>query len=204
VLNLPTLFGAFQPPSPHDGPVTIQYVSKQILLSGFRGQKAPSRIGKLSTAEVLRLRATSAVSGDKSVRRCAQDDESVGEPEEKPQVPFDFAPLRMTILWGFDEKHPEQVSAYGSVHPLSPYQGGSGWTEPSTRATNPVSFAGVLFNETITVFIILNCGGRDYLYVAEASLPAFEFLQRRVEVSRVKIGPHTLGEQKFCVGAFPQ
>ena len=34
--------------------------------------------GKLSDAEVLRLRATSAVSPDKSVRRSAQDDDFVG------------------------------------------------------------------------------------------------------------------------------
>src|SRR5580658_3483307 len=33
---------------------------------------------KISTAEVLRLRATSAVSRDQSVRRFAQDDDSVG------------------------------------------------------------------------------------------------------------------------------
>ena len=31
-------------------------------------------MGKISSAEVLRLRATSAVSRDKSVRRCAQED----------------------------------------------------------------------------------------------------------------------------------
>src|ERR1700674_1351288 len=35
-------------------------------------------MGKLSTAEVLRLRATSAVSRDQSVRRSAQDDDFVG------------------------------------------------------------------------------------------------------------------------------
>jgi hypothetical protein len=35
-------------------------------------------MGKLSTAGVLRLRATSAVSRDKSVRRSAQDDDFVG------------------------------------------------------------------------------------------------------------------------------
>ena len=35
-------------------------------------------MGKISTAGVLRLRATSAVSRDKSVRRCAQDDDFVG------------------------------------------------------------------------------------------------------------------------------
>jgi hypothetical protein len=34
-------------------------------------------MGEISTAEVLRLRATSAVSRDPSVRRSAQDDESV-------------------------------------------------------------------------------------------------------------------------------
>ena len=55
-----------------------QCVSQQILLSGFGGRKAPSRMGKISIAEVLRLRATSAVSRDQSVRRSAQDDDSVG------------------------------------------------------------------------------------------------------------------------------
>ena len=43
-----------------------------------RGLKTPNSMGKVSTAEVLRLRATSAVSRDPSVRRSAQDDESVG------------------------------------------------------------------------------------------------------------------------------
>src|SRR5271167_3329526 len=38
---------------------------------------------KISTAEVLRLRATSAVSPDKPVRRSAQDDDSVGELTER-------------------------------------------------------------------------------------------------------------------------
>jgi hypothetical protein len=58
--------------------VTIECVSQLILLSGFGGQKAPSSMGKIRSAEVLRLRATSAVSDDQSVRRSAQDDESVG------------------------------------------------------------------------------------------------------------------------------
>jgi hypothetical protein len=65
--------------------MTIQSVSQQILLSGFGGRKAPSSVGKLSTAEVLRLRVTSAVLPDQSVRRSAptasrgrQDDDSVG------------------------------------------------------------------------------------------------------------------------------
>jgi predicted GIY-YIG superfamily endonuclease len=53
-------------------------VSQQTLLSGFGGRKAPNSMGKISTAEVLRLRATSAVSRNQSVRRCAQDDDSVG------------------------------------------------------------------------------------------------------------------------------
>ena len=35
-------------------------------------------MGKISIAEVLRLRATSAVSRDNSVRRFAQDDDFVG------------------------------------------------------------------------------------------------------------------------------
>ena len=34
---------------------------------GLRGRKAPSSMGKVSTLEVLRLRATGAVSRDKSV-----------------------------------------------------------------------------------------------------------------------------------------
>src|ERR1700691_441126 len=37
--------------------ITIKCVSQQILLSGFGGRKAPSSMGKISTAEVLRLRA---------------------------------------------------------------------------------------------------------------------------------------------------
>jgi hypothetical protein len=76
-----------------EGTWEIQCVSQQILLSGIGGRKAPSRMGKMSTAEVLRLRATSAVSRDKSERRSAQDDDSVG---------------------CIDEKHPKQVSAYGT------------------------------------------------------------------------------------------
>jgi hypothetical protein len=80
VLNLPMLFGAFQPPGPpffftgaknqelasilQDLPLIIKCVLRQIQLSGFGGRKAPSSMGELSTAEVLRLRATSAVSGD--------------------------------------------------------------------------------------------------------------------------------------------
>jgi len=50
----------------------------RILFSGFRGRKAPNGMGKISILGVLRLRATSAVSRDKSVRRSAQDDGFVG------------------------------------------------------------------------------------------------------------------------------
>jgi hypothetical protein len=45
---------------------------------GLGRSKAPSSMGKISSAGVLRLRATSAVSRDKSVRRSAQDDVFVG------------------------------------------------------------------------------------------------------------------------------
>jgi hypothetical protein len=66
VLIFPMRLGAFQQPNPDrkDVPMTIQRVSQQILLSGFGGRKAPSRMGKMSTAGVLRLRATSTVSRD--------------------------------------------------------------------------------------------------------------------------------------------
>jgi hypothetical protein len=42
------------------------------------GRKTLSSIIKVSTAEVLRLRATSAVLRDQSARRFAQDDDSMG------------------------------------------------------------------------------------------------------------------------------
>ena len=45
---------------------------------GLRCRKAPNSMGKISTAGVLRLRAPSAVSRDKAVRRFAQDDDLVG------------------------------------------------------------------------------------------------------------------------------
>jgi hypothetical protein len=61
-----------------DVPVTIKCVSQHILSSAFSGRKAPSSMGKTSIAEVLRLRATSAMSRDQSVRRFAQDDDFVG------------------------------------------------------------------------------------------------------------------------------
>ena len=46
--------------------------------AGFGGRKAPSSMGKISIAGVLRLRATITVSRDKFVRRFAQDDDFVG------------------------------------------------------------------------------------------------------------------------------
>jgi hypothetical protein len=56
-------------------------------------------MGKISTAGVLRLRATSAVSRNQSLRRFAQDDDSVGEPGEKQQIPpLRYAPVGMTNL----------------------------------------------------------------------------------------------------------
>jgi hypothetical protein len=45
--------------------------------------KSSEQHGQNSTAEVLRLRATSAVSRDRSVRRSAQDDDSVGVSTKK-------------------------------------------------------------------------------------------------------------------------
>ena len=45
---------------------------------GFRWSKAPNSMGKISILEILRLRAISALSRDKSVRRSAQDDDFAG------------------------------------------------------------------------------------------------------------------------------
>jgi hypothetical protein len=58
-------------------PATFKYVLQRILFSGFGGLKAPSGMIKISTAGVLRLRATSAVANDRSVKRSAQDDDFV-------------------------------------------------------------------------------------------------------------------------------
>jgi hypothetical protein len=58
--------------------VTIKCVPQQILFSGLGGRKAPNSMGKIRTADVLRLRAASAMSRDKSVRRSAQDDVFAG------------------------------------------------------------------------------------------------------------------------------
>jgi hypothetical protein len=57
------------------------------LILGLRWSKAPSSMGKISIPGVLRLRATSAPSRDKSVRRSAQDDDFAGVSKEKhPKV----------------------------------------------------------------------------------------------------------------------
>jgi hypothetical protein len=66
----------FAPPAL--GKTTQRLAARQILFSGFGGRKGPSSMGKISIAGVLRLRATSAVSRDTSVRRSAQDDVFVG------------------------------------------------------------------------------------------------------------------------------
>jgi hypothetical protein len=50
---------------------------------GLLCSKAPSSMGKISIAGVLRLRAASAVSLDEFVRRSAQDDDFVWEFDEK-------------------------------------------------------------------------------------------------------------------------
>ena len=50
----------------------------QILSSASMIEKLQSSISEIRTAEVLRLRATSSVSGEQSVRRSAQDGEFVG------------------------------------------------------------------------------------------------------------------------------
>jgi hypothetical protein len=59
-------------------PVTIEGAPQQTLFVGFGGRKAPCSMGEMSAAGVLRLRAASAVSRNKSVRRSAQDDAFVG------------------------------------------------------------------------------------------------------------------------------
>jgi hypothetical protein len=59
-------------------PVTIERIPQQILFAGCGGRKAPCSMGKISAVGVLRLRATTAVSRNKSVRRSAQDDAFVG------------------------------------------------------------------------------------------------------------------------------
>ena len=82
-----SFFSRHQPLScfPSDGCANVFVTLKveQALAAGspgaaFGGRKAPSSMGKMNTAGVLRLRAKSAVTRDKSVRRFAQDDDFVG------------------------------------------------------------------------------------------------------------------------------
>jgi hypothetical protein len=94
-------------PGPRTKNLLASCVSQQILLSGFGGPKAPGSIGKLSTAEVLRLRAISAVLRDPSARRSAQDDGFVGGFEiqlvgyaENTKRSKKSQALRMTALSG--------------------------------------------------------------------------------------------------------
>jgi hypothetical protein len=104
---------------------TEGYEDIRTLLSGFGGRKAPNSMGKISSAEVLRLRATSAVSRNQSVRRSAQDDDSVGEPKEKQQVP----PLRYAPV-------PRQAGTGGMTNlrvAAHLGMGGGGWTEPAQQ-----------------------------------------------------------------------
>ena len=57
---------------------TIKCLPRKVLFSCFGGRKRSYSMGKISTPGVLRLRASSAVSHDKSVTRSAQDDDFVG------------------------------------------------------------------------------------------------------------------------------
>jgi hypothetical protein len=70
------------------------------MLAGPGGQKAPSNMGKLSIAEVLRLRATSSVSRGKSVRRSAQDDDFVGvsKASGRAHLPSFIHPTRKLVV----------------------------------------------------------------------------------------------------------
>ena len=90
-------------------PVTIKCVPQEESCSrALGGRKAPNSMDKISTLGVLRLRTTSAVSRDKSVRRSAQDDDFV-------EV------LKRRFRGSFEEKHPKQVCAMGSeVQPVDP------------------------------------------------------------------------------------
>jgi hypothetical protein len=70
--------------SPAPTPTFSGAIKRLVVRKEAQPRKAPSSMGKISTAEVLRLRATSAVSRDQSVRRSAQDDDSVGGGRKTP------------------------------------------------------------------------------------------------------------------------
>ena len=88
---------------PGSVPMTIQCVLQQILRPGFGGRKALSSMVKISAAGVLRLRAASPLLSDRSARRFAQDDDSVGELTERRSLcgsrgcaPFPNTTVRMS------------------------------------------------------------------------------------------------------------
>jgi hypothetical protein len=71
-------------------------------------------MGKISTAEVLRLRAIKLSVCDRSAKRFAQDDGFVGGLEiqlvgnaENTKRSKKSQALRMTALWEFGRKHPK-------------------------------------------------------------------------------------------------
>jgi hypothetical protein len=80
------LLGAFPPPKPENRIFCgTQFLASQSKTkteadptsAGYVAGETPSSMVRISIAEVLRLRATGAVLRKKSVRRSAQDDESV-------------------------------------------------------------------------------------------------------------------------------
>jgi hypothetical protein len=86
-LSSPMLFEAFNRRSLTMESVAIRTCFMKAVAgppaAGFGGWKAPNSMSTISTADVLRLRAPSSVSRDQSVRRFAQDDDSVGELTER-------------------------------------------------------------------------------------------------------------------------
>jgi hypothetical protein len=71
---------------------------------------------KIATAGVLRLRATRAVSRDQSVRRCAQDDNSVGELTERRPLCGSRGALQIPRLAEFRVGELHAVFSYGKPH----------------------------------------------------------------------------------------
>ena len=83
--SYPPLLEVFQPLSPHRAGSNHQVRITAHLVVGFRWSKSSEQRDEMKIAGVLRLRATSAVSRDKLVRRFAQDDDFVVElTERKP------------------------------------------------------------------------------------------------------------------------
>jgi hypothetical protein len=103
---LPLILGAFRSLKPNNRVCCDTHWMARWL-------KAPDSMGKISAAEVLRLRATSAVLGNRSVRRFAQDDDSVAgiktigssakntkRSKKSQALPRQAGAGRMTSLWG--------------------------------------------------------------------------------------------------------